>query len=228
MNTILAGTVGGISGAIFKPVFVGTYKDMNRYDIAALCNGLLSGLVAVTAAVNNVQPWQAVIIGFFGGVFYALGSYLTLKVGVDDPLEASAVHGFSGIWGIVAVGIFDNSRGLLSGAPHGKLSFLGIQLLGAFAIICWVSLISGIFFALMKYNCCREDRLRVNLIDEVIGIDIAEMGSKMDIWEFIQNNHVTDQQDRRNTLRNDLEQHNFSTAKKQKEMIELEMSVNHN
>ena len=110
---------------------------------------------------------------------------MTSKAGVDDPLEASSVHGFAGVWGVVAVGIFDNSKGLFSGALEGKLSYFGIQLLGAVVIICWVSLISGLFFALMKYNCCRKDRLRVNLIDEVIGLDIAEMGSRMDIWEFI-------------------------------------------
>ena len=165
---------------------------MSRYDISAICNGLMSGFVAITGSVDNVQPWQAVIIGLAGGIVYSLACKISNYLQVDDPLEASAVHGFVGIWGVIAVGIFDNSRGLISGADDGKLGFFGVQILGAFVIIAWVAFVSGAYFLLMKCNCCCGNILRVNLLDEVIGLDIAEMGTIMDIRDLVRENEPND------------------------------------
>ena len=192
MNTILAGTAGGISGGILRPILMKTYTKMSRYDISAICNGLLSGLVAITGSVDNVQPWQAVVIGLSGGIVYSLACKLSDCLQVDDPLEASAVHGFAGIWGVIAVGIFDNSRGLISSADDGKLGFFGVQILGAFVIIAWVAFVSGTYFFVMKCNCCCGNILRVNLLDEVIGLDIAEMGTIMDIRDLVKENEPND------------------------------------
>ena len=214
MNTILAGTAGGISGGILRPILMRTYSKMSRYDISAICNGLLSGLVAITGSVDNVQPWQAVIIGLFGGIVYSLACKLSDYLSVDDPLEASAVHGFAGIWGVIAVGIFDNSKGLISGADDGKLGFFGVQILGAFVIIAWVAIVSGAYFFVMRCNCCCGNKLRVNLIDEVIGLDVAEMGTIMDIRDMVKENEPNDALSRRNTERIERLKSFCDTAKK--------------
>lgn len=94
------------------------------------------------------------------------------KLGVDDPVEASMVHGACGMWGLIAVGIFDNKYGLISDSENSA-SFLGWQIIGLFAIIAWVTLITLPYFCIMK----RLRLLRVPLIHEIIGLDIAEMGS---------------------------------------------------
>ena len=103
-------------------------------------------------------------------------------LGVDDPIEASSVHGFTGIWGIIAVGLFHNELGLFSSAEDGKSKFFMIQLAGMTAIILWVGALSLIFFFIMnKYKL-----LRVSLLNEVIGLDIAEMGSHIHISKQVQ------------------------------------------
>jgi Amt family ammonium transporter len=115
MNTIIAGAAGGLISALLKPFIFRTYSHNMRYDISALCNGTLGGLVSITGACNNVQPVAAFFIGLGGGIVYCFGARLCILVEVDDPIEASAVHGFCGVWGLIAVGIFDNTKGLLYG-----------------------------------------------------------------------------------------------------------------
>ena len=126
MNTIISGATGGLVASILKPWIMGTYHSRNLYDVGALCNGLLAGLVAITGACDRVDPWAALIIGFIGGAVYSLACKLCELATVDDPIEASSVHGFGGMWGLIAVGIFDNVEGLLSGAEHGKFKFFMI------------------------------------------------------------------------------------------------------
>ena len=76
-------------------------------------NAILAGLVAITASCNNVSLWSAVVIGIIGSVVYNLSGKLMFRWKIDDPIEASQIHGFTGIWGVVAVGIFDLDKGLL-------------------------------------------------------------------------------------------------------------------
>ena len=124
LNTILSGTCGGLTASIAKPLIMGTYSHRRRYDVSALCNGLLAGLVAITGACDRVDPWAAIVIGIIGGVVYSGACKLCDVITVDDPIEASSVHGFAGMWGLIAVGIFDNVEGLVSGADSGKGKFL--------------------------------------------------------------------------------------------------------
>lgn len=90
MNTILAGAAAGIVATVMKPHVMGTYSKRNRYDLGALCNGILGGLVSVTAACFNVQPWAAFVIGIIGGICYSYACKMLDVLGVDDPVEATA------------------------------------------------------------------------------------------------------------------------------------------
>ena len=177
MNTILSGTCGGLSASIAKPLVMQTFSSRRRYDVSALCNGLLAGLVAITGACDRVDPWAAIVIGIIGGIVYSGACKLCDVMTVDDPIEASSVHGFAGMWGLVAVGIFDNVEGLVSGAESGKGKFFLYQVIGMFAIIIWVAALSAIYFLIMK----KVGALRVETLDEIMGLDIAEMGSTLQV-----------------------------------------------
>lgn len=108
MCTIISGATGGLSSAFLKPLIAGTYSRTRRYDVGALTNGVLAGLVSITGVCDHCEPWSAFFIGLIGSLQYSLACKLWKKLGVDDPIEASQVHGACGIWGLIAVGIFDN------------------------------------------------------------------------------------------------------------------------
>ena len=78
-------------------------------------NGLLAGLVAITAGCDAVEPWAAVCIGAIGGFIYCFFSKFILAMNVDDPLEAASVHYANGVWGVLSCFIFDSSKGFVSG-----------------------------------------------------------------------------------------------------------------
>ena len=174
MNTILAGATGGLATVAVKSILdqKQPHAQTMKYDIQALCNGVLSGLVSITGACNNVDPWQAFLIGLIGALVYIGGVKLCVKLRVDDPIEASSVHGFCGMWGLIAVGLFDNTNGLFCGSNRENAgAFFGWQLLGMLVICLWCGVTSAIyFFALRKF-----DKLRVSITEEVLGLDIAEM-----------------------------------------------------
>lgn len=124
-----------------------------KYDIGALCNGILGGLVSITGACDAVQPSGAFAIGFIGGLVYCSSAYMCVKLRVDDPIEASAVHGFCGIWGLIAVGLFHKEKGVLFGTAetNTRLSFLLVQCLGMISIVAWVATMCLVFFNVVNY-----------------------------------------------------------------------------
>lgn len=124
MCTLLSGATGGLISAFLKPLIMGTYSASQRYDVGALTNGILAGLVSVTGVCDHCEPWSAFLIGIIGSVTYTFACKICNKLGVDDPVEAAQVHGACGLWGLMAVGIFDNQKGLLSESPD-SLSFMG-------------------------------------------------------------------------------------------------------
>merc|ERR1739848_224017 len=92
-------------------VFILNFALTKKYDCAALCNGILAGLVSVTAPCSNVESGCAVLIGFLGGFVYFGSAALIKKVGIDDPVDAFSVHGACGIWGCLAAALFDFGAG---------------------------------------------------------------------------------------------------------------------
>ena len=113
MNTIISSASSCIGLVFLRPLFYTKSDPTNRYPVQQLCNALLVGLVSITGCCNNVKPWASFIIGLIGTVFYLLACKLFEKLKIDDPMEASQIHAFGGLWGLLAVSIFDDDEGLL-------------------------------------------------------------------------------------------------------------------
>jgi Amt family ammonium transporter len=137
-------------------------------------NGTLAGLVAITAPCAWVTPLESVVIGAIGGAVMYAGVYILERFRIDDPVGAVPVHGFGGVWGTLAVGIFANSTtggpvGLLHG---GGLEQLGIQAVGVVVVAAFVLTSAGVMFAIIRATI----GLRVPEQAEMLGLDIYEHG----------------------------------------------------
>merc|ERR1719163_399149 len=106
MNTTLSAAVGGMTVFLCRLVMT-----RGMYDNCGLCNGILAGLVSITAGCGNVEAGSACLIGFLGGLLYTGTSELIKKVKIDDPLDAFAIHGACGAWGTMAAALFDWGEG---------------------------------------------------------------------------------------------------------------------
>jgi Amt family ammonium transporter len=179
VNTLLAGAAGGMS-AMFYMWFIGPAK---KPDPSMSVNGLLAGLVAITAPCAFVTPLSAVIIGLIGGVIVCVAAAFIEKVGIDDPVGAVPVHLFNGIWGVIAVGIFaagnpdtaawNGIDSPVTGLLYGGGSQILAQLAEAISIGVFVWATS---FALFKV-LMGMGMLRSRAEDEIRGLDTPEMGT---------------------------------------------------
>ncbi|WP_379968832.1 ammonium transporter [Ectobacillus sp. sgz5001026] len=137
LNTMLAGATGGTVA-----LFLTTMK-FGKADPSMTINGVLSGLVAITAGCAFVSETSAILIGAISGVIVIYATLFIDNLKIDDPVGAVAVHGFNGVFGTIAVGLFDSSKGLFT---TGHAALLGVQLLGAVVVIVW-GLLGGTFMA---------------------------------------------------------------------------------
>lgn len=137
INTMLAGASGGTVTLLM------TMKKFGKADPSMTINGVLSGLVAITAGCAFVDQWSAIIIGGISGIIVIYATLLIDNMKIDDPVGAVAVHGFNGVFGTIAVGLFDTSAGLFT---TGEKSLIVVQLLGAVVVVVW-GLIGGLVIA---------------------------------------------------------------------------------
>lgn len=179
VNTFLAGAAGGIA------VMLITWMKTGKPDPSLTANGLLAGLVAITAPCGSVENWAAIVIGIIGGIIVYAGVMFNENVlKLDDPVGAIAVHGYSGTWGLLAVGIFALGQGegsMLADAAYtsagagllygGYNQFL-IQVVGAILSIVWAFGISFIIFKILDWTI----GLRVSEEHEIAGLDVVEHG----------------------------------------------------
>lgn len=163
LNTMLAGASGGTT-ALFL-----TMKKFGKADPSMTINGVLSGLVAITAGCAFVSQWSAIVIGAISGIIVIYATLLVDSVKVDDPVGAVAVHGFNGVFGTIAVGLFDTTQGLLT---TGEVSLFAVQLLGAAVVIVW-GLLGGVFMAKV---CEKTVGFRATEREEEEGLDMAYHG----------------------------------------------------
>jgi len=142
VNTTLSPCVAGLVVFVLRA----TLLPPKKLDVGGFCNGILAGLVAITAGCAAVEPWEAIIIGFFGGLVYQGSSMLVKLLKVDDVVDAFSVHGATGFWGLVALGFFGSG-----GAFHGMGGAqLGTQIFAGFLITLWVGTLSALIMVPLR------------------------------------------------------------------------------
>jgi len=157
VTTSLAAAAGAISA------FFTSYALFKSYDITMVLNGILAGLVGITAGADLMSVTDAIWIGLIAGVLIVLAIMALDKLRLDDPVGAIAVHLVNGIWGTLAVGIFGSKAGLTQ---------LGNQAIGILAIGAFCVTTSFIILFTLK----KTIGLRVSEIEEIDGLDIHEHG----------------------------------------------------
>jgi Amt family ammonium transporter len=163
VTTNLAAAAGAAAGLFVNWIAVG------KPQLPPMLNGALAGLVAITAPCAFVTPTEAVIIGAIGGVIMFFGTQLLERLKIDDAVGAVPVHGFAGVWGTLAVGLFHGQTGLLHGGGAGQLIS---QIIGIVAVGAFVLLSSALMFAIIKATV----GLRVPEEGEKMGLDVYEHG----------------------------------------------------
>lgn len=164
------------SGAITATI--SSWILASKPDLSLSINGILSGLVAVTASCAFISYSSAILIGSIAGILVVLSVYFLDTIKIDDPVGAISVHLLNGIWGTLAVGLFsdpdiakkeDFAGGLF---VTGNFTQLGIQILGIFTIGIIMLILSIAFWYLLK----NIFGLRVSQEEELLGLDIGEHG----------------------------------------------------
>ncbi|MDE2785690.1 MAG: ammonium transporter [Chloroflexota bacterium] len=163
VNTLLSGATGAVVAMYITLIVKG------KADILMACNGALAGLVGITAPVNFVDPWAAVVIGAIAApVMYGSVMFMERVLKIDDPVGAISVHGVTGLWGLLAIAIFAKDGGLVGGSA----SLLVPQIVSIVAVVVW-SLVTGFaLFFLLKFSM----GVRVSEEEEMQGLDISEHG----------------------------------------------------
>jgi ammonium transporter, Amt family len=188
-NTAAAAAFGSVTAMFW------IMRRTGKPDPGMMANGMLAGLVGITAPCAFVDPWAAAVIGIVAGVLVIESIFFVeRRLKVDDPVGAISVHGVNGIWGVLAVGVFANGRyglgwnlttegaageaagvtGLFGGDFGLGVRQLAAQAIGAL-VICTVMF--GIVYAFFKIqNALTKGGIRPSEEDELVGLDLPEMG----------------------------------------------------
>ena len=162
LTTTLAAAAGAVTALIVGWVLFG------KPDVTMALNGVLGGLVAITANCDRVSQVESLIIGLVGGLLVVSGILLLEKLKIDDPVGAWPVHGLNGVWGGLATGIF----GDLPDGIESVGSFFTVQLISTAAICAWAFITMSIVFGVLK----GIGMLRVSPEIEQAGLDLHEHG----------------------------------------------------
>jgi Amt family ammonium transporter len=176
-NTILASAFGCLAAMFLM------WKLFGKPDPSMTANGLLAGLVAITAPCAFVAPFAAAIIGTIAGLLVvAAVLWVERKAKVDDPVGAVAVHGANGLWGVLALGLFADGKygdglngvaGGVTGLFYGDLGQFMAQLTDAITIVVVCSLMTIAFFKI----CDKVMGIRSDEEAEISGLDMPELGA---------------------------------------------------
>ena len=162
-NTFLASAAGGISTICY------TFLRYKKVDITMVINGVLAGLVAITAGCNVVSPNSALIIGLVAGTLVDMAVVIVDNMKIDDPVGAIAVHGINGFFGTIAVGLFSEKNGLFVTGETGQLivQFTGVAVISVFSFV-----LTFTIFKILKATM----GIRLSHKAESAGIDAVEFG----------------------------------------------------
>ena len=178
--TMLASAAGSVTAMAY------TWMKHGKPDFGMTLNGMLAGLVAITAPSGFVGPQWAVVIGGIAGILVVIASsFVERTLHVDDPVGAIAVHGFNGAWGQLALGLFADGTANYGGLTAKGLIYGGggqfvAQLIGAVVAFVWAFGVGYLFFKLID----KLLGMRVSPEIELAGLDIPEIGTPG--WELDQ------------------------------------------
>ncbi|HEY6634205.1 MAG TPA: ammonium transporter, partial [Acidimicrobiia bacterium] len=173
VKTLLAGCAGAVVAMI-----VNWLKD-GKPDVSMASNGLLAGLVAVTAPVGAIETWASVVIGAIGGLIVVFAVAMFDRLRIDDPVGAISVHGVVGTWGTISIALFARYDDAFLGRENaglfygGGLDQLWTQLIFVGTHFVFVAGAAGLLFLALKHTI----GLRVSAEEEMTGLDVAEHGS---------------------------------------------------
>jgi ammonium transporter, Amt family len=172
VNTMLAAVAGGLFCTITIWLVAG------KPDLAMIGNGVLAGLVAITAPCGAVDPFPAFIIGGVAGILVVFSVFFFDKIKLDDPVGAVSVHGVCGAWGVLSIGLFAKYDDAFLGREDAGLFYGGgvdqllMQIVMLLIILVWVAVTTAILFAAIKATI----GLRVSAEEEIEGLDVIEHG----------------------------------------------------
>ncbi len=176
-NTMLASASGAVAAMVICWVRIG------KPDPAFMCNGMLAGLVAITAPCAFVEAWAAVLLGAIAGlIMYISVFFVEERLKLDDPVGAISVHGSAGAWGVISLGIFANGKygdgwnsvpGKVTGALYGDMNQLFAECIGV--LTCFVTDVTLALIVLWIVE--KTIGNRVSAEAEIEGLDIPEMGT---------------------------------------------------
>ena len=176
VNTMLASASGAFLAALYMKM------TTDKWDPGMMANGMLAGLVAITAPCAFVNPTSAIIIGAVAGVLVIVAAqFVDRKLKIDDPVGAFAVHGVNGFWGVLSLGLFADGTygdgwngvpGTVRGLLYGDASQFFAELTGGLTCFVFVFAVMYIFFKVLD----KTVGLRSKEADEIGGLDIPEMG----------------------------------------------------
>jgi len=191
VTTTMSAAAGGIGAMLIKKFFPPVLGGSGAFEVSFTCNGILGGLVSITAGCPVISPSVSFVTGLIGALVLHGASCLLHKLKIDDPLDAFAVHGACGFWGVFAVGLFtvkeysyapnsgsddyaDNGydSGVFTGDGDGRL--LGTQIVALLIEILWVGILSAIMFVSLKVT----GMLRVSAEVEEKGLDDSKHGGQ--------------------------------------------------
>jgi Amt family ammonium transporter len=160
VTTTLAAAAGGLIATFVS------WGVFGKPDLSMGLNGILGGLVGITACCDCMNLWMSLVVGAVAGVIIILGVLLLDKLQIDDPVGAFPVHGMCGMWGCMAIGILPNAH-----LASGSTSFM-VQLIGTATICGWSLVTMAGLFTVLKV----AGLLRVSAEEELTGLDISEHG----------------------------------------------------
>ncbi|MED3662626.1 ammonium transporter [Ureibacillus sp. FSL K6-8385] len=169
-TTLLSTSAAFVASALYTRIRFG------KIDPSISLNGVLGGLVGITAGAADISIPGSIVVGLVSGILLVEGvRFLDAKLRVDDPVGAIAVHGICGIWGTLAVGLFSTSSGLFYGAGASQL---GIQALGVLAVLVYTFLLVSVITVVINYIY----PIRVSSEEEIAGLDYSEHGAYAYEW----------------------------------------------
>jgi ammonia channel protein AmtB len=186
-NTSLS-AAGGVISSLFANLYYQERKTgENNFDLTCAMNGMLSGLVSITAGCAVLEYWAALVTGLIAGLVYLMGSKVLIKYRIDDACDAIPVHLFNGLWGLITVGFLASPGRILTAyGPDSPVSqhagvfyggggaLFGCQVVALLFIVGWaVATMAPFFFWLHYFGW-----LRVDSLEERVGLDRSYHGEQ--------------------------------------------------